>query len=177
MVRIYIVLWLVLLLSILNVNANESVPSYVSDAVPESIVLGEGRLKVLFWDVYDATLYTPAKGYSSEAPFALSLTYLMDFAGKDIAKRSIDEMKDQDWQDDAQLAQWETQMLATFPDVKENDTLIGIQNEEGSAIFYYNDTFVAQIDDPEFSRAFFGIWLSNKTSEPKLRRKLLGEYQ
>jgi hypothetical protein len=31
----------------------------------------------------------------------------------------------------------------------------------------------ASIDDPEFSRYFFGIWLSPHTSEPKMRGELL----
>ena len=168
-------LWLYVSLLAFNVKAGERVPTYVLDSVPSAVVLGEGRLKVLFWNVYDAILYTPSTGYLADAPFALSLTYLMDFAGKDIAKRSVEEMQDQGWQDKTQLKVWENQMIALFPDVKEGDTLVGIQSVEGSARFYYNDSFVGQVNDKEFSKAFFGIWLSRKTSEPKLRRKLLGE--
>jgi hypothetical protein len=29
------------------------------------------------------------------------------------------------------------------------------------------------VADPEFSRLFFGIWLSQATSEPEMRRALL----
>ena len=172
---VVVFLWLFASLFELDVKADEQVPTYVLDSVPNAQMLGEGRLKVLFWNVYDATLYTPSSGYFSGGPFALSLTYLMDFAGQDIAKRSVDEMQDQGWQDTTQLESWENQMITLFPNVKEGDTLVGIQTTEGSARFYYNDTFVGQVDDGEFSKAFFGIWLSPKTSEPKLRRKLLGE--
>jgi Chalcone isomerase-like len=41
------------------------------------------------------------------------------------------------------------------------------------ARFWVNGVARAPINDPEFSRLFFGIWLSSATSEPKLRAALL----
>jgi hypothetical protein len=37
-----------------------------------------------------------------------------------------------------------------------------------------NDKPIGNIDDAEFARAFFAIWLDPKTSEPSLRKQLLG---
>jgi len=34
--------------------------------------------------------------------------------------------------------------------------------------------FRRDIADPEFARLFMGIWLSDRTSEPKMRQALLG---
>ena len=42
------------------------------------------------------------------------------------------------------------------------------------ARFYNRDKFIASVTDPEFARAFFDIWLSEKTSAPAVRAKLLG---
>ena len=40
--------------------------------------------------------------------------------------------------------------------------------------FYFNDNLVGSIEDPMFGPLFVDIWLSEKTSEPKLRQQLLG---
>jgi hypothetical protein len=41
--------------------------------------------------------------------------------------------------------------------------------------FFRNGTPIGDIDDREFARAFFAIWLDPRTSEPELRKQLLGE--
>jgi hypothetical protein len=40
--------------------------------------------------------------------------------------------------------------------------------------FFHNGKLRADVTDPDFARAFIAIWLSPKTSEPKLRLALLG---
>ena len=62
---------------------------------PHLVLLGESRLSVFFWDIYDARLYVQGKTYDPDKPFALSLTYLRDFSGSDIAERSIEEIRQQ----------------------------------------------------------------------------------
>jgi hypothetical protein len=64
--------------------------------LPNLILLGEGRLSVLFWDIYDARLYVEDGSYDPGKPFALSLNYLRGFSGSDITKRSIEEMRNRD---------------------------------------------------------------------------------
>ena len=66
-------------------------------------------------------------------------------------------------------------MNKAFPDVKKNDTLVGVSVPGKGARFYSQDKFIAEIADPEFAKAFFDIWLSPKTSEPKLRARLLNK--
>ena len=46
--------------------------------------------------------------------------------------------------------------------------------QEGQTIFYEGDQELGRINDPEFSRRFFSIWLSTKTSAPEIRLSLLG---
>ena len=66
-------------------------------------------------------------------------------------------------------------MRALFPDVHKGDTLTGVYTRKGTTIFYKNGKKLETINDPEFGRAFFGIWLSENTSEPDLRKQLLGQ--
>ena len=51
------------------------------------MLLGEGRLRVLFWEIYDASLYATNGVYDPEKPFALSLTYLRGFS--DLTSRNV----------------------------------------------------------------------------------------
>ena len=54
------------------------------------------------------------------------------------------------------------------------DRLLGVHLPGRGAQFYANGKPQGEIADPEFARLFFGIWLSEKTSAPKLRLTLLG---
>lgn len=136
--------------------------------------VGEARLSVLFWDIYDATLVAPNGEYNQQGPFALSLTYLRDFDGDDIASRSIDEMRKLGMQDEMKLASWFQKMQQIFPDVKEGQTITGMIDKNQVSHFYIDDQLLGQVDDKEFSQWFFNIWLAENTSEPKMRRQLLG---
>jgi hypothetical protein len=42
------------------------------------------------------------------------------------------------------------------------------------SFFYYNNELIGEIGQQEFSQLFLDIWLSENTSEPDLRRELLG---
>jgi hypothetical protein len=155
----------------LAVNAKEVIDDYISDAQ----VVGEGRLTYLFWDVYDASLIAPKGEWKNDKPFALKLTYLRKLEGKKIAERSIQEMRGQGINDEVKLATWHSQMINIFPDVDDGYQLMGIRDQQANTLFYHDNMLIGRIDDAEFTQAFFDIWLSDKTSEPKVRRKLLGQ--
>jgi hypothetical protein len=129
----------------------------------------------LFWDVYSAQLFTLSGHYNETAPFALKLSYKLDLKGKAIAERSIAEMKKQGLSDGQKEEMWLQQLAAIIPDVRDGDEIVGQVNENGKSEFFFNGTLVGEVDDAEFSKCFFDIWLGAKTSEPKLRRALLGE--
>lgn len=142
--------------------------------IPNAQEVGSGRLTVFFWDVYDASLFAPDGEWSENKPYALSLSYLRDLKGSDIAERSVEEMREQGFSDEVTLATWHQKMKSLFPDVDDNTTLTGIRDQKGNTVFYHNGERLGAINDPEFSKWFFGIWLNENTSEPALRRKLLG---
>ena len=151
--------------------ALEPVKSFITAANK----VGQGRLTYLFWDVYDAALYAPNGVWEPNQPFALQLSYLRTIKGKKIADRSIEEIRKQGFVDEVKLASWHTQMRKIFPDVNEGISLIGVYTTTGETIFFENNTEVGRINNAEFSRLFFDIWLSEKTQAPELRKKLLGQ--
>ncbi|NJO36320.1 MAG: hypothetical protein HC871_00340 [Rhizobiales bacterium] len=142
--------------------------------IPDAELVGEGRLKYLFWSVFDAALYAPGGVWSEDKPFALSLSYLRDLEGDSIVQASIDEMRKQGMTDEATLERWREAMAEIFLDVDDQTTLTGIVNEERHTLFYRNGEPAGTIPDADFSRRFFSIWLGEKTSEPRLRAQLIG---
>ena len=158
------------LLSMTSARANDAVQTHV----PSGQEVGSARLSLMFWDVYDVTLYAPHGKWSSGAPFALKLHYFLEIKGADIADRSVQEMRKQGFSDELKLAAWHTQMRDLFPDVSDGTELAAVFVPGEITNFYQNGRFIGNIHGADFSLQFFNIWLGEKTSEPELRQKLLG---
>jgi len=151
-----------------------AIPSPVLTNVDRPAAVGRGELHVLFWHAYDATRFAPEGVWDAGAPHALMLEYHVDLSGSDIADRSIEEMRKQGFADEVKLAAWHSQMRSIFPNVSDGSQLIGAVNAKKESIFYLGDKEIGRVQDPDFARQFFGIWLNEKTSEPQLRKSLLG---
>ena len=157
-----------------NAVAQEPDAKYISNYVPNAKLVGKGMFSYYFWDVYTGELYAPEGEYANQPPFALKLTYQRDLEGKKIAQRSIDEMKKQGDLSADDSDKWLSLMNSIFPDVSEGDVITGIATKDGASVFYVNGEKADEIEDKAFTQRFFDIWLSDKTSEPKFRKKLLG---
>jgi len=136
--------------------------------------VGQARMTYLLWDVYDVALFAPQGQWNMQAPFMLTLDYLRALDGAAIAERSAEEIRKQGFKDAKKLTAWLAEMKQIFPDVDQGVQLTGLYTPSGPTQFYHNGAKIGVIEDPEFGRKFFDIWLSAKTSEPSLRRKLLG---
>ena len=58
--------------------------------------------------------------------------------------------------------------------MKAGDRITGVYKPGEGMRFFFNARPAGEIRDAEFARLFVGIWLSPRTSEPSLRRALLG---
>ena len=165
-----------LLLAACLASRAEPVPQELANPVPQAALSGQATMRFLGFEIYRASLWV-APGFAeanyAQTKFALELRYLRSFQGADIAKRSMVEMRRQDGFDAQQAAQWEQQMRALFPNVQSGDRITGVHLPGIGAEFYGNGKLLGEIRDPVFAKLFFGIWLSPKTSEPKLRETLL----
>ena len=172
---------LVLELAAANVFAQTTQPELpldVASAIPNAEVVGKGKLTFFGLDVYESSLWTTPsfRGLAFENySFALELHYLRNFTAIDIAKRSIDEMQRIEPVPDQKVALWIKTLSEAFPNVKKGDRIVGVHKPGFGVTFWHNGKRSGEIRDADFSRQFFGIWLSPKTSEPKLRQALLGK--
>lgn len=144
--------------------------------LPGARLQGQGQMRFLGFEVYGARLWTrpgfQAEDYAAH-PLALELSYHRHFTAEAIAKRSIEEMRRVGRFSEAQAQRWQQALQAALPDVKAGDTLTGLYQPGGPAVFRMGTRVVGEVADPEFARLFFGIWLSPQTSEPGLRQALI----
>ena len=158
---------LVLLWMVLSVKASEQA------GPPNWPVVGKATFSWAFWTVYHARLMTPGGRFEpGKAPVALSIDYQLDIDGKDLL-----EQTGKQWRklgiDKAQRELWLAELAGVWPDVKEGDNLTFVLYANNGR-FYFNQAFLAEIDNTELNRAFIDIWLSPQSEYPKQRRQLIG---
>jgi len=136
-------------------------------------MVGQAKLKVLVWEVYDSALFTPSGTWQGVAPYQLSLTYL-----RDIPASKLVEETDKAWQEQGRKhpkqGEWLTLLGDLWPDITEGDNLVFGLNASGDSAFWFNGIPIGSIDDPDFGPLFGGIWLDPDTPRPGLRTELIG---
>lgn len=147
------------------------------EALPGAQIIGTGEFSVFGFDVYNARLWSAARPLADGQPFALELIYQRKISRDDLVQASVDEIKRLGGSavSPAQLAGWQAQMRQAFVDVQAGTRITGVYLPGQGARFFVGQRLQHAIDDPQFARAFFDIWLDPRTRSPELRRQLLGE--
>lgn len=162
----------------LKSQAREELHRELRSELPSVRQVGTAKLRFWGFDVYNATLWA-APDFKptqyAQHSFALDLAYLRSLEGSAIAKRSIDEMQRLGNINPQQAQAWQAAMAGLFPDVKAGDRITGLHRAGSGAAFWVNGKAKGEIKDVEFAQLFFGIWLAETTSEPAMRRALLGQ--
>lgn len=150
-------------------------PARVAALTPDLRPQGGGALTYFGLSIYDGWYWSSARGWSMARPFALDLHYHRKLEGANIAARSVDEIAKLGLGSAGQRAHWGELMRAIFPDVKKGDRITGVHLPPGTVRYFFNGLPIGDIVDPEFARAFFGIWLDPRSSRRDFRSKLLNE--
>lgn len=137
-------------------------------------LIGQGTLRWWGFHVYDAALWAPSERWQAQAPYALDIRYARRVTGAQLAETSVDELRRLGIGDEAALTRWGAAMRKLFPDVAPGSRLIGVHVPQRGALFYSATAYLGAIEEPEFARGFFAIWLDSRTQKPDLRAALLG---
>lgn len=141
-------------------------------------LVGQGQFNYLFWDVYQARLFS-ADGrfsdYQQTKPLKLELTYQRDIAVADFVDATLDQWKQQHGQLSADKKRWGELLGTIWRDVKNGDRLACVYLANGHTEFFLNDKPLGLIEDQAFGPVFLDIWLGVNTTAPKLRARLLGQ--
>lgn len=136
------------------------------------ILVGEGTMSWLWFDIYQAKLLTPTGNYKARQwPLSLELIYARNISSADLLQTTEEE-----WQRQAitYKKQWLMQLNKIWPNVTSEDKLILYVNKMGQSHFFYNEQYIGGLSDENFAHAFTAIWLSENTLNPELRSQLTG---
>lgn len=146
------------------------------EQLPQASLVGSGDFSWFGFSVYNAKLWSPARQVDFTEPFALELTYRRTISRETLVDTSLDEIRRINGEplDSEQQSAWTKQMSQAFVDVKDGTRITGVFLPGEGCRFYVDGKLQHVIDDQEFARAFFSIWLDPQTRSPKLRAALLG---
>jgi len=136
--------------------------------------VGEARLRVLFWSIYNSRLYTPTGSYSGEErPLRLEIEYLINVKSSALVDRTAKEW-DTMGRDHPRQDAWLTRLDQLWPDIGKSDVLTLEVDENNVSTFFHNGRRLGRVDDPAFGAQFLAIWLSEDCTRPSLREELIG---
>jgi hypothetical protein len=142
---------------------------------PQAILfklVGQGTMRWLWIDIYQAKLSTPSGTYEAEQwPLSLELIYARHISREDLIQTTEDEWRRQSIN---YQQQWLTQLNEIWPKISPEDKLLLQVDKKGNSQFFYNNQYVGSLTDKEFTLAFTAIWLSDNTLKPALRDQLIG---
>lgn len=172
---------MILLLSTCSIaSANTIKPISSADITADELnqysfkKVGEAELSVLFWSIYHSSLHSLDGSFiEKQRPIKLEINYLRDIEAADLISKTADEWQQQGL-NHANQNIWLEQLKIIWPNIKENDTLTFIVDLQNQSHFLFNQQSIGSISDEDFADHFLAIWLSEKTSRPNLRKKLLG---
>ncbi|WP_113905766.1 chalcone isomerase family protein [Aliidiomarina celeris] len=136
--------------------------------------VGETRLRVMFFKVYDALLATNTGDFPNYQTLALELNYLRNIKADTLVDTTADEWKKQGIEVTAEHEQWLTTLRSIWPDVQEGDCLVALHERSQGLRFYNANGELGIIESDTFAEDFLAIWLGEKSSFEKNRDQLLG---
>lgn len=151
------------------------IPQVLEDSFrSELFLLGQAEFSVLFWNIYNSKLYASSDNFNVkniEQVTLFEINYLRDISKKDLIDKTIEQ-----WSHigltSSTFGDYMPLLNQLWPNISKGDSLSLLVSKHQSA-FYLNNQLLGTISDKDFGKNFLDIWLSEKTSQPKLRQQLL----
>lgn len=157
---------------------NSSVKTLTS--LPELISVGRGEMRWFGFLIYEATLSTSSGLFHTvdkSLPIALTLLYDKNISSEALAQRTLEEWEHLGKFNRETRQLWKQRLEQIWPNVKPGDKITTLVSKNNKTAFFHNNTLISVLDDPKFGTAFLSIWLDPNTSEPELRKKLIGKQE
>ena len=145
--------------------------------VPDAELVGEARLQIFIFKIYDAQLFAPSGRFTRDGAYALRLTYLIDAEKDKIVERTVKEMKRQKAASSPVIEGWVPLMEANFISMPKGSSADFIHTSDGRLILAANGEAIAEISNRRFIKALMDIWLGPKPRDTEFQRDLMGTAQ
>ena len=156
----------IFLISVFLIFSNLAFGKYISFLDPKSefiiskylgkkFLIGNANYSFLFWDIYDAELYSTSNKYNSNE-LAIILKYNRSIDKETLIRETMNDIKEQKNISNQQEEDWKSLLESIYIDTKTNKKFIAIKINNKS-IFYYDDKKLHESFDQEFNELFFNI--------------------
>jgi hypothetical protein len=153
----------------------QEIATYIKSDTPH----GSADFTWYLINVYKISLWTDAQNFSlenkSDEKFALSINYKIKIKRDDLVQTTIDEMARISGKPALSFEKYRSTLQKVFPQVKAKDVITAINIPNKGIKFFYNGIETGIINDKNFTKNFFSIWLSEKTLNQKLYKNLINK--
>lgn len=136
--------------------------------------VGETRLRVMLFRIYDAELYSDNGTYSDANELLLKLQYARNFSASKLAEQTQDEWERMGYPQNEESGQWIQQLESMWPDVSSGDCIVAHRTPDSGITFYGTDGELGKIESSVFADQFLSIWLSEDARFRSSRDELVG---
>ena len=155
---------------ILNSSNNNILKKYFY----EINLIGKANYSYLFWNIYDAQLYSPTNTFNKNK-FALLIRYNKEIKKEHLVKETIDDIRKQKKLSKNKIDKWTKIFINIYQTTKIGNRFLAIKIADDKSIFYFNEKKIYESSNKEFIELFFNIWLRNNSKNPTFTKKLLGK--
>lgn len=165
----------------LGISAKPSSPEYgsvIQEYFGNTPQMGEGTVYKLIIPAYNIRLWSQAPTWSFDRLFALQVKVKWDAKQAEMVESTLESMEETADKDGHPLSHKEKEehsklLYSFYPALKNGDTVTVVYVPGEKIRFYHNDTWLKDIADDRFARAFCNIWLSPYTKFTSARENLL----
>jgi len=144
----------------------------IKQNIPQAKMVGSYCFNAFGFKIYHIELWSKNGKFNYEQPLALSITYHKNFSASQLAKKTATEMQKTNQLTQQQLAKYMVYINKLFVDVKKNQNKTAIFMPNGNLTIFLEQQKISEVDDLEFAKDFLNIWLSPKSSYPKMSSAL-----
>lgn len=169
-----LMVWLISLLALSSpTSIAMEVTKFTSDEAA-FVRLGQTRVQVMLFKVYDATLETDTGRYPGYNRLRLSLRYLRSISSESLVEATAKEWRRLGFPTTQVSLAWLQQLASIWPHVTAGDMIIAEHVKGEGIVFTDSQKVLGVIESEQFAQQFLAIWLSDKSRFRSNRNELLG---
>lgn len=136
--------------------------------------VGETRLRVMLFRIYDAELFTDTGELQSANERLLRLRYQRNFSAERLAEQTREEWQRMGFEQTEESEAWIASLREMWPDVNAGDCIVAHQMGDAGVRFFGNQGELGVVNDARFGEQFLAIWLSEQARFRNSRDELVG---
>jgi hypothetical protein len=136
--------------------------------------MGQGSVTKLLFTIYQLALWAENNKYDYTNRLAFHAWQEVEVTQQKLKEETLKKIYAYYHVSSEKLAKYESYLSKVYPaKIKPNETWTVVYNPNQSIDFYFNDNLYGRVEDMEFAKQYFEIWMNPNGDFQDLREKLL----